>query len=117
MLFPGNHPIICKEAIYAPDAPRSLISYRDLRANEIHVYTLIENDEETLVLSKGQRSFATALVGANGLYEIVIKAISPGPRPEEEVGLAIRERGPSTKAPNLARKTSLYLTATTLSYI
>jgi hypothetical protein len=36
--------------MYAPDAPRSLISYRDLRARNIHVSTAVENDEEVLEL-------------------------------------------------------------------
>lgn len=58
-------------------------------------------------------SFATVIAGADGMYEITIKVI--GPRPEEEVGLAAQERGPSAKAPNLARKTCLYFTAATLS--
>ena len=65
--------------MYAPDAPRSLISYRDLWANGIDVSTTVENDEEALELRQGQRTLATAIAGADGLYEIDIKAISPNP--------------------------------------
>ena len=76
---------------------------------------MIENDENTLVLHKGQ--IATAITGADGLYEIAIKAISPGPRTEKEVGMVAQERGHSAEAPYLAWKTSLYLMAITLSNI
>ena len=38
----GNHLVICKDAMYAPNAPRSLISYRDLRANDINISTKLE---------------------------------------------------------------------------
>ena len=103
--------------MYASDAPWSLISYRDLRANGIHVYTKIENDEEVLKLRQGQRPFVTAIAGVDNLYEIAIKAISPTRRAEEEVSLAARERGPGTRARNLARKIGLYLTAAALSDI
>ena len=102
--------------MYGPDAPRSLINYRDLRANGIHISTM-ENDEKALMLRKGQSTLATAKAGADGLYEIVIKTISPGPRPEEEVGFTVRERSPSMRAPNLAPELNLYLTAATLSDI
>jgi hypothetical protein len=117
VLLPGNNPITCRDAMYAPDAPRSLISYRDLQANGIHVSTTVENDEEVLELRQGQRTLATATAGADGLYEIAIKAISPSPRLEEEVGTVARERCPDADAPNLARKPNLYLTAAALSDI
>ena len=109
--------MICRDAIYAPDAPRSLISYRDLRTIGIHVSTKIENDEEALELRQGQRTLATTIAGVNGLYEIAIKAISPTPRVEEEITLVARESGPGARTRNLAPKTGLYLTAAALSDI
>jgi hypothetical protein len=48
VILPGGAPLIYERAMYAPDAPWSLISYRDLRANDIHVSTVVENDEEVL---------------------------------------------------------------------
>jgi hypothetical protein len=117
VLLPKNNIITCRDAMYAPDAPRSLISYRDLRANGIHVSTTVENDEEALELRQGQRTLATAIAGADGLYEIAIKAISPSSMLEEEVGMAARERDPNADAPNLTRKPDLYLTAAALSNI
>jgi hypothetical protein len=103
--------------MYAPDAPWSLIINRDLRANGIHVSTTVENDEEALALRQGQRTLATATAGTDGLYEIAIKAISPNPKLEEEVGTVARERGPVANTSNLAWKPYLYLTAAALSDI
>ena len=53
MILPGGAPLICEQAMYAPNAPRSLISYRDLRANDIHDSIVVENDEEVLKLRRG----------------------------------------------------------------
>ena len=117
VLLPGNHPMTCQDAMYAPDAPRSLISYRDLKANEIHVSPKKENDEEALELRQGHRTLATAIAGVDGLYEIVIKVISPTPRVGEEVSLVAREKGPGARTCNLVPKTGLYLTAAALSNI
>ena len=87
------------------------------KGNGIHVSTITENDEEALALRQGQRTLATAIAGVDGLYEIAIKAISPAPRVEEEVGPVAREGDPAAKNRNLARKTGLYLTAAALSDI
>ena len=103
--------------MYALDVPRSMISYRDLRANGIHISTVIEKNEEALKLWQGQRPLATAVAGVNSLYEIAIKAISPTPRVEEEVSPVAQERGPNVKAHNLAQKHSIYLTASVVSDI
>ena len=50
VILPGGFPLQCKKTIYALDAPRSLISYRDLRARNIHVSTAVVNDEEVIEL-------------------------------------------------------------------
>ena len=86
VILPGGAPLICERAMYAPDAPRSLISYRDLRANDIHVSTAVENDEEVLELRRGPRRLATAHAAANGLYELCIMQASPPCKGEEEAG-------------------------------
>jgi peptide/histidine transporter 3/4 len=86
VILPGGAPLICERAMYAPDAPRSLISYRDLRANDIHVSTAVENDEEVLELWRGPRRLATAHAAANGLYELCIMQASPPSKGEEEAG-------------------------------
>ena len=54
-----------------------MISYRDLRANDIHVFIAVENDEEVLELKRGPRRLATAHAAANGLYELNIMQASP----------------------------------------
>ena len=79
-------PLICERAIYAPDSPRSLISYHDLRANDIHVSTAVENDEEVLELRRGPRRLTTAHAAANGLYELCFVQASPPCKGEEEAG-------------------------------
>lgn len=50
MVLHRGPPFIHDRAVYAPDAPRSLISYRDLGANGIYVSVAVENDEEVLEL-------------------------------------------------------------------
>ena len=86
MILPGGAPLICERAMYVPDAPRSLISYCDLRANDIHVSTAVENDEEVLELRQGPRCLTTAHAAANSLYELCIMQASPRCKGEEEVG-------------------------------
>jgi hypothetical protein len=81
---------------------RSLISYRVLRANGIHISTVLEKDEETLKLRKGRDPFTTAIAGVDNLYEITIKAIRPAPRIKENVSLTAHEKGPSATICNLA---------------
>lgn len=54
--------------MYIPDAPRNLISYKDLRANEIHVYIELNNNEEIMELKQGHRFIATIHVGDDNLY-------------------------------------------------
>ena len=56
VLLPRNYPMTCRDAMYASDAPRSLINYRDLSANGIHVSIKIENDKEALKLRQEQRT-------------------------------------------------------------
>ena len=63
-----------------------MISYRDLRANDIHVFIAVENDEEVLELKRGPRRLATAHAAANGLYELSIMQASPPCKGEEEAG-------------------------------
>ena len=46
--LPGGSPFICERAMFAPEAPRNLISYKDLRAKKIHVSTALDNVEGAL---------------------------------------------------------------------
>lgn len=43
-------PQLEKKTMYAPDATCSLISYMDLKAMNIHVFTAMENDKDILEL-------------------------------------------------------------------
>jgi hypothetical protein len=94
--LPGGFFLICERAMYAPEAPRNLFSYRDLRASQIHVSTTLDNAEEVLELRQGQSLLATAHAGAEGLYKIVIEPITTSPislTDEEEVCMAAWAEG------------------------
>ena len=87
----GGFPLICERAMYAPEAHRNLISYKDLRVSQIHVSTSLDNAEEVLELRQGHSLLATAHAGAEHLYKIVIEPITTSPISlidEEEVCMA-----------------------------
>ena len=93
--------------MYAPDVPRSLISYRDLRARNIYVSTAMENDEEVLKLKQGPTILATAKAGENGLYKIVINLFD-NENPisllnEKEMCMAAWTRNPKALRRNLVQ--------------
>ena len=81
IVLPGGTPLICERAMYAPGAPRSLISYRDLRANEIQVSTAQEKGEEVLELRRGPSLLAVAHASDTGLYELPIRGGESSIRP------------------------------------
>ena len=107
MVLPGGFPLNCEKSIYAPDASRSLISYRDMRARNVHVSTAVVNDEEVLELKQGLMILATARVGDDGMYKIVINPfdnVSPiSLIDEEEVCMATWVGDPEAKCCNLAK--------------
>jgi hypothetical protein len=111
VILPGGFPLNCKKAMYAPDAPRSLISYRDPRARNIHVSTAVENDEEVLELRQRLTILATARARDDGLYKIVINPLD-NVNPislidEEEVCMAVWAGDPEAKCRNLAQGVSI----------
>ena len=61
----------------APDAYRSMITYRDLRAIDIHIFIAVENDEEILELRRRPWRLATAHTATSGLYKLCIMQASP----------------------------------------
>ena len=80
--------------MYALAAPRSLISYRDLRANGIHAFIQGERDDEmVLELRKRAQFLATVQESATGLYEVLILdgAISPTPQPKKFSGFKFQK--------------------------
>ena len=94
--MPGGFPLICEGAMYVLEAPRNMISYRDLRASQIHVSTAMDNAEEVLELRQGQSLLATAQAGAEGLYRLVIEPVTSNPislTDEEEVCMAAWAEG------------------------
>lgn len=76
--LPGGRMIRCDQAMYAPTAPRSLISFKDLRRNGIHLSTSDVQGDEVLELWAKDEFLATAKAAANGLYGVrIVPAIAP----------------------------------------
>jgi len=95
VVLPRGFPLNCEKAIYAPDTPRSLISFRDLRARNIHAYTTMQGDEKVIELRQGPKVIATANAGPIGLYKVATKPLASSPTiGEEEVCMAAWGGGP-----------------------
>ena len=54
IILPGRFPLICESAMYAPDAPRNLISYKNIMDSQTHISTTVDRDEEVLELRQRQ---------------------------------------------------------------
>ena len=104
IVLPGGATLQMDNAMYAPDAHRSLISFKDLRANGIYTTTSVVKEKEALVLQRGTAVLATTFTGCGGLYELPITsgatpqkaslASEPSqPRAEDSV----KPTGPPTK--------------------
>ena len=72
LLLPGGTSLTLARAMYAPAAPRNLISYKDLRAQDVHLTTEGVKGEEAIELRRRGATLATATTGATGLYSIKI---------------------------------------------
>lgn len=73
IILPGGFPLNYKKIMYASDAPRSQISYMDLRTRNIHVCTAIQNDE-VLDLRQGPSK-----TGADVIYKVAITSLASSP--------------------------------------
>lgn len=105
----GKFPFICERTMYAPEAPRNLISYRDSRASQIHVFTAMNNDDEVLELRQGQSLIVTTHAGNEGLYRLIIEPITSSSislTDKEEVCMAARDEGPWLRGQNMAKEVS-----------
>jgi hypothetical protein len=90
--LPGGATLICSNAMFAPDAQRSLISFRNLRAHGIHALTAIRDGEEILNLIQGSTCLATARCGVTGLYEIPISILTEGHQDHSTYSVTIPEK-------------------------
>ena len=105
IVLPGGFSLNCEKAMYAPDAPRCLISYRDLRTRNIHACTTLQGSEEVIELRQGPRVMATANAGPDGLYKVARKPLASSPSTAaEEVCMDAWGVGPMTER-NLAHGT------------
>ena len=77
IILPARYPFIYKGTMFALEAPCSLISYKDVRVNDIHISTALDKGEEVLELRRGQSLLATASAGVEGLYKLAIEARNP----------------------------------------
>ena len=74
IVLPGGATLLIANAMFAPSASRSLISFKDLRANGIHTTTIVKNNKEALLLQRETEVLATAYAGCGGLYELPIRS-------------------------------------------
>ena len=72
IVLPGGATLQINNAMYAPAASRSLISFKDLRANGIHTTTVVKNNREALELQRETKVLAIAYARCGGLYELPI---------------------------------------------
>ena len=77
--LPMGTQIVIENALLYPDSTRTLLSYRDIRKNGIHVETYEENKEEYLLLTKpteyGKQICEKIPTLESGLYYTYIKPI------------------------------------------
>jgi hypothetical protein len=52
IILPMGTQVIIKNALLYPDYTRTLLSYRDIRKNGLHIVTHEENNEESLLITK-----------------------------------------------------------------
>jgi hypothetical protein len=78
--LPMGTQITMENALLYPDSTRTLLTYRDIRKNELHVITHEESDEEFLLITKSNRDGHDILERIpslqSRLYNTYIKPIS-----------------------------------------
>ena len=104
IVLPGGTILEIENAMYALDAHRSLISFKDLRVNGIHTTRSVIKENEALVLQRGTAVLATAFAGCGGLYELPItsgitpqKASLASEPSQPRVGDSMKPTSPPTK--------------------
>ena len=77
--LPMGTQITIEDALLYPDSTRTLLSYRDIRKNGLHVVTHEENNEEFLLITKitgyGRKVLERILTLPSGLYYTYIKPV------------------------------------------
>ena len=71
-MLPNGTTLNVVDALYAPKSPRTLLSFKDIRANGFHLDTYVENGEEYLCVTSekaGHRRILEKMKSlGNGLY-------------------------------------------------
>ena len=121
VILPRGFLLNCERIIYALDAPRNLISYRNLRARNIYVSTAVKNNEEVLELRQRLMIIAIAKAEDDGLYKIVINFLDNESLIsliyEEEVCMAAWTEHPEALRHNLAQGVSVDTKAKPYFYV
>jgi hypothetical protein len=55
IILPMGTQVTIENALLYPDSTRTLLSYRDIRKNELHIVTHEENNKESLLITKTNR--------------------------------------------------------------
>ena len=74
IVLPGGATLLIANAMFAPSASRSLISFKDMQANDIHTTTIVKINKEALLLQRETEVLTTAYAGCGGLYEFPIRS-------------------------------------------
>jgi hypothetical protein len=79
IILPMGTQLTIEDALLYPDATRTLLSYRDVRMNGIHVETFEDNKEEFLLFTKddgyGKKTLEKMPSLSSGLYYTYIKPV------------------------------------------
>jgi hypothetical protein len=79
IILPMSRQITIENALLYPDSTRTLLSYRDIRKNGLHIVTHEENNKESLLITKTNKDGYDILEGMpslpSGLYYIYIKPV------------------------------------------
>jgi hypothetical protein len=80
IILPMSTQVTIENALLYPDSTRTLVSYRDIRKNGLHIVTHEENNEESLLVTKTNRDDYDILERIPslpcGLYYTYIKPVS-----------------------------------------
>ena len=104
----GGTTLEIENAMYAPDAHRSLISFKDLRGNGIHTTTSVIKEKEALVLQRETAVLATAFAGCGGLYELPITSGVTTQKVSLTSELSQSRTGETTQPAGLLTKSELW---------
>ena len=94
LLLLGGTPLTLAKAMYALAAPHNFISYKDLRAQGIHLTTELVQGKEAIELKRRGETLALAKVGTTGLYSVKISPPTSCAPSRQECAYAVTRSEP-----------------------